>query len=77
MFIGPWNQGGPWDGRGIEGVARFLRRGYSLLARGVSAGAGGPQKVPRPTPGVPQKGTGGFGALRVHIALEGVIGPTN
>nr|MDQ5811961.1 leucine--tRNA ligase [Actinomycetota bacterium] len=26
MFIGPWDQGGPWDGRGIEGVSRFLRR---------------------------------------------------
>src|SRR5919107_772952 len=31
MFIGPWNQGGPWDGRGIEGVARFLRRAHSLV----------------------------------------------
>src|SRR5215216_3383590 len=30
MFIGPWDQGGPWDGRGIEGVSRFLRRALSL-----------------------------------------------
>jgi leucyl-tRNA synthetase len=39
MFIGPWDQGGPWDGRGIEGVSRFLRRALSLVAGGASSGA--------------------------------------
>ncbi len=39
MFIGPWDQGGPWDGRGIEGVSRFLRRALSLVAGGDSSGA--------------------------------------
>jgi leucyl-tRNA synthetase len=28
MFIGPWDQGGPWNSRGIEGVARFLNRAW-------------------------------------------------
>ena len=31
MFIGPWNEGGPWDGKGIEGVSRWLRRALSLV----------------------------------------------
>ena len=26
MFLGPWEAGGPWSSRGIEGVHRFLRR---------------------------------------------------
>jgi leucyl-tRNA synthetase len=26
MFMGPWDQGGPWSPTGIEGVHRFLRR---------------------------------------------------
>ena len=26
MFMGPWDQGGPWSPTGIEGVNRFLRR---------------------------------------------------
>jgi leucyl-tRNA synthetase len=31
MFIGPWEQGGPWNSSGIEGVARFLNRAWNLL----------------------------------------------
>ncbi len=26
MFIGPWDQGGPWNAAGIEGIYRFLGR---------------------------------------------------
>jgi len=26
MFIGPWDQGGPWNASGIEGIHRFLGR---------------------------------------------------
>ncbi len=29
MFIGPWDQGGPWNPSGIEGVHRFLGRVWS------------------------------------------------
>ncbi len=31
MFIARWDQGGPWDGRGIEGCARWLRRLWRLF----------------------------------------------
>jgi leucyl-tRNA synthetase len=30
MFIGPWDQGGPWNPMGIEGVHRFLGRVWHL-----------------------------------------------
>jgi leucyl-tRNA synthetase len=30
MFIGPWDQGGPWDPRGIQGVVRWLKDVWSL-----------------------------------------------
>ena len=30
MFIGPWDQGGPWSPPGIEGVHRFLRRVWTV-----------------------------------------------
>ena len=31
MFMGPWDQGGPWTETGIEGVHRFLRRVWALV----------------------------------------------
>ena len=31
MFIGPWDAGGPWNSRGIEGVHRFLQRVWGLI----------------------------------------------
>ncbi|MCC6618548.1 MAG: leucine--tRNA ligase [Chloroflexi bacterium] len=38
MFIGPWDQGGPWSPTGIEGVHRWLARAWgAALAGGGSA----------------------------------------
>jgi leucyl-tRNA synthetase len=31
MFMGPWDQGGPWSPTGIEGVHRFLRRAWTVV----------------------------------------------
>lgn len=31
MFIGPWEEGGPWNSRGIEGIQRFLNRVWNLI----------------------------------------------
>jgi leucyl-tRNA synthetase len=30
MFLGPWDQGGPWNDRGINGMERFLRRVFEV-----------------------------------------------
>ncbi len=31
MYLGPWDQGGPWNARGITGMERFIRRAYGLV----------------------------------------------
>ena len=31
MFIGPWDLGGPWDPKAIEGVNRFLNRVWTVV----------------------------------------------
>jgi len=40
MFMGPWDQGGPWSPTGIGGVHRFLNRTWTLAldAHGVEGG---------------------------------------
>ncbi|MBV7330309.1 leucine--tRNA ligase [Chloroflexi bacterium TSY] len=37
MFIGPWDQGGPWDPKAIEGVSRFLQRVWTVTAEDAQA----------------------------------------
>ncbi len=37
MYLGPWDQGGPWNTRGITGMERFLRRAYGLVAEAANA----------------------------------------
>ncbi len=31
MFMGPWDRGGPWNDKGIEGIWRFLNRIWGLV----------------------------------------------
>jgi leucyl-tRNA synthetase len=31
MFLGPWDQGGDWSDKGIQGVHRFLNRAWALV----------------------------------------------
>jgi leucyl-tRNA synthetase len=38
MYLGPWEQGGPWNDRGITGMERFIRRAFTV----VTETAGGP-----------------------------------
>jgi leucyl-tRNA synthetase len=32
MFLGPWEQGGPWNDRGITGMERFMRRAFQVVS---------------------------------------------
>ena len=41
MFIGPWEEGGPWNPQGIEGVHRFLSRVWNLVLDKPSAASEG------------------------------------
>jgi leucyl-tRNA synthetase len=40
MFMGPWDQGGPWSPTGIGGIARFLHRVWTVALdpNGIEAG---------------------------------------
>jgi leucyl-tRNA synthetase len=40
MFIGPWDQGGPWNPTGIEGVHRFLGRVWGVAQAEPASAAG-------------------------------------
>ena len=40
MFMGPWDQGGPWSPTGIGGVHRFLNRVWTLVIDAARARAG-------------------------------------
>ncbi len=77
MFIGPWNQGGPWDGRGIEGVARFLRRAYSLMAGSDSSGTADPAELDRRTARLVKKVTEDLRLFRFNTALAALMEHTN
>ncbi|MSQ05895.1 MAG: leucine--tRNA ligase [Dehalococcoidia bacterium] len=48
MFIGPWDQGGPWSDVGINGVARWLNRVWGVMEHDpnhLDAGAANSQTV--------------------------------
>lgn len=40
MFIGPWELGGPWNSKGIEGVARFMNEVWGLVVDDATQTAG-------------------------------------
>ncbi|MDI6771754.1 MAG: leucine--tRNA ligase [bacterium] len=42
MFIGPWDEGGPWNSRGIEGIWRFLLRVWPLVTVPAGEASGSP-----------------------------------
>ena len=55
MFMGPWDQGGPWSPTGIGGVHRFLNRVWTLVARPARARAGRPGCRARCRPARPRR----------------------
>jgi leucyl-tRNA synthetase len=78
MFIGPWDQGGPWDGRGIEGVSRFLRRALSLTGDGDPSGAeADPAELARRTNRTVKKVTEDLRAFRFNTAIAALMEHTN
>jgi leucyl-tRNA synthetase len=39
MFLGPWNEGGPYDPSGITGVHRWLNRAWNVVAGDIATAA--------------------------------------
>ncbi len=70
MFIGPWDLGGPWDPKGIQGVARWLRDIWSLAlaAPPATEWSGWPELVERAAAAVAEGGPTGSGQTLVRQA---------
>jgi leucyl-tRNA synthetase len=78
MFIGPWDQGGPWDGRGIEGVARFLRRALLLVTGDDPSGAEADiSELDRRTNRIIKKVTQDLEAFRFNTSIAALMEHTN
>lgn len=43
MFAFRWDQGGPWDSKGIQGVVRWLNDVWDVVTSGVPSGSGDPR----------------------------------
>jgi leucyl-tRNA synthetase len=79
MFMGPFDQGGPWSNQSIEGVARFLNRVWALVAETIEAQAGG--SIQSEQGGAAERlrhkaiarVTADFGELRFNTALAGLM----
>jgi leucyl-tRNA synthetase len=41
MYLGPWEQGGPWNNRGLQGMERFIRRAWTVVTETAGNGTGG------------------------------------
>jgi leucyl-tRNA synthetase len=45
MFFSRWDQGGPWDSKGIEGANRWMRRAWTLFTEKATGGGKASQEV--------------------------------
>ena len=79
MFMGPFDQGGPWNNQSIEGVARFLNRVWALVTETIEALVDG--SVESEQGGAAERlrhkaiarVTADFGELRFNTALAGLM----
>ena len=83
MFMGPFDQGGPWNNQGIEGVWRFLNRVWALVtdtieANGAAAAPDGErmpggEAVERLRHKIVARVSGDFAGLRFNTALAALM----
>ncbi len=73
MFMGPWDQGGPWSPTGIDGVHRFLRRIWTLVLDPTGTEPGDPTSGSLPD-GEDAADAGHAIKMAAHRTLRGVTG---
>jgi leucyl-tRNA synthetase len=77
MFIGPWEKGGPWDARGIQGVVRWLQDVWELVTeadRGPAGhNGGGEEALRRKTHQTVRKVTDDLEAFRFNTAVSALM----
>jgi leucyl-tRNA synthetase len=69
MFIGPWDQGGPWSSTGIDGVHRWLGRVWGAAVAGPGSDGAGATGTPRDAEG--QELTRALRRL-THVTIDAV-----
>ncbi|MDQ3879513.1 MAG: leucine--tRNA ligase [Chloroflexota bacterium] len=72
MFIGPWDQGGPWNPTGIDGISRFLTRVWSVALPEVDGGR--PRRSPTEIGGLSSAPRSVAGEYPVGVNADAVIG---
>ena len=81
MFMGPFDQGGPWNNQGIEGVWRYLNRVWALVTDFIEA-SGEPEQRTQVSQGaaaerlrhkIVARVTSDYAELRFNTALAGMM----
>ena len=75
MFIGPWDQGGPWDPMRIEGINRFLHRFWNVATAepAADAGQGDARALERRLHATIQKVTADLEHFRFNTAISALM----
>ena len=77
MFLGPWEQGGPYDVEGIVGVARWLRRVWALAADPPERGGADSREALRAAHRTLERVTADFEEFRLNTAVAALMELTN
>ena len=78
MFIGPWDQGGPWNPSSIEGVHRFLGRVWAAAeATGSGSSSGETRGLRQATHRAIKEVSDDYGAFHFNTALSRLMELTN
>jgi leucyl-tRNA synthetase len=80
MFMGPFDQGGPWSNQGIEGIWRYLNRVWTLVTETLDARSSREASATDAGVGVERlrhkaiaRVTGDYGAMRFNTALAALM----
>lgn len=78
MFLGPWEQGGPYTFEGIQGIWRWLNRVWNLCLQDVSQDPGAdPMPIRRTVHGTIKKVTEDMERFRFNTAIAALMDLTN
>ena len=77
MFLGPWDQGGPYDVDGIVGVARWLRRVWGLVVDPVERGGEDSSEALQAAHRALERVTADYQDLHLNTAVAAMMELTN
>ena len=84
MYLGPWDQGGPWNEHGLTGMENFIQRAHRLVGASAIAPANGSgpreqsdRELKRETHRAIQRVTEDIGEFRFNTAVAALIEFTN